>query len=85
MFREFLLKIQDGGLESKFSRIIKFFALQCSDIPNLVTQVEWHKSDLQYLFYMITKVGSPSHYYIPSHYILVKLYCNLSINRFNTI
>ena len=31
MFREFLLKIQDGGLESKFSGIIKFFAQQCSD------------------------------------------------------
>ena len=31
-----------ADLNQKYAKIIKFFALQCFDIPNLVTKVEWH-------------------------------------------
>jgi hypothetical protein len=42
----FYSKFKMANLNQKYAKMIKFFAIQCSDIPNLlhVTKVEWYKA-----------------------------------------
>jgi hypothetical protein len=35
-----------ADLNQKCAKIIKFFLPHCSDIPNLVTKVEWRKAPI---------------------------------------
>jgi hypothetical protein len=43
------LEFKMADLIQKCSKIIKFFSPQCSDIPNLVTKLEWLKAPIVFM------------------------------------